>query len=1002
MPSRATLKCSFFLNTLCIATLYIAMSLGCSGSAFAQENLSGKPWIDMNYGPYLSASVQTHKDNIAYKGIVIRLDAGQGGVSFGHQFVVFDTDTMRYAAAWSGKGPINWKSIVYDGSHGTHPEIVGQRIYTNPVGPGWGHPDDGRFTDERLRGHDDKPYGPLDQSWAKWRGLYIHGDQVLLSYQVGDARILDLPSLAKHNKTQAFSRTIHIGPRARNLVLQVAAPGEKQIQIRDNLVIAGLVAAQAEPQPIDKSFAFDGVTSLDITSADQLPLMRDNFSIYARIRTRQGGTILAEAPSQGDWQPDGKTFFVRKGSVGFDIGWVGAIVSRHKNVANNKWHDVAMTYNHDTGNVTLFVDGKSSGSRELKAKSNHDDFVLRLGYTSPNFPNPSGFVGDMADVRVFRGVLTAQQLTKKTIGSVNRNQLLGHWSPTSVRAGKLSDASALKHTAVVRQQTPDGSTASSHAIVAAFKDAPAGTKWLPPEQAGGDLRLEIPAGRTSVTMQILVGELDEEQAPDDFAELVQNTSTRRLTDLAKGGPARWTETVTTEVGTLGDQDGPYVVDVLTTPAKNPYRSWMRLGGFDFFADASRAAVCTWMGDVWIVDGLGGDSKRLTWKRIATGMFQPLGLKIIDEMIYVCCRDQITRLHDLNNDGTVDFYENFNNDHQVTEHFHEFAMDLQTDKAGNFYYAKSARHAKDSLVPHHGTLIRVKPDGSNSEIVCNGFRAANGVGIGPNGELATSDQEGHWTPANRVNLITEDGGFYGNMYSYHRGERPTDYERPLVWLPRNVDRSPAEQLWVASDRWGPLQGKILSLSYGTGKVFLVNYETVNGTTQGAAIRLPIATFPTGIMRGRFHPADGQLYACGLFGWSSDRTQPGGFYRIRYNGKPLHIPVDVKATQAGLDITFSHPLDPDTAGDPENYGVKRWNYRWTANYGSEHYSVDNPAKRGEDEVYVEDVSLSVDGRTVSLELEVMEPVMQMQVDYSIQAADGQEIRQVFYNTVNVLPQ
>ncbi len=59
------------------------------------------------------------------------------------------------------------------------------------------------------------------------------------------------------------------------------------------------------------------------------------------------------------------------------------------------------------------------------------------------------------------------------------------------------------------------------------------------------------------------------------------------------------------------------------------------------------------------------------------MFQPLGVKIVDGKIYVTCRDQITRLNDLNGDGETDFYENFNNDHQVTEHFHEFAMGLQT-------------------------------------------------------------------------------------------------------------------------------------------------------------------------------------------------------------------------------------------------------------------------------------------------------------------------------------
>jgi len=34
------------------------------------------------------------------------------------------------------------------------------------------------------------------------------------------------------------------------------------------------------------------------------------------------------------------------------------------------------------------------------------------------------------------------------------------------------------------------------------------------------------------------------------------------------------------------------------------------------------------------------------------------------------------------------------------------MGLQTDRDGNFYYAKAARHALPGLVPQHGTLLKV--------------------------------------------------------------------------------------------------------------------------------------------------------------------------------------------------------------------------------------------------------------------------------------------------------
>ena len=80
---------------------------------------------------------------------------------------------------------------------------------------------------------------------------------------------------------------------------------------------------------------------------------------------------------------------------------------------------------------------------------------------------------------------------------------------------------------------------------------------------------------------------------------------------------------------------------------------MRIGGFDFFSDSSKAAVCTWDGDVWVVSGIDEKLENLTWKRIAAGGHETLGLTIVDDMIYTVADDQITRYHDLNGDGEID-------------------------------------------------------------------------------------------------------------------------------------------------------------------------------------------------------------------------------------------------------------------------------------------------------------------------------------------------------------
>lgn len=61
-------------------------------------------------------------------------------------------------------------------------------------------------------------------------------------------------------------------------------------------------------------------------------------------------------------------------------------------------------------------------------------------------------------------------------------------------------------------------------------------------------------------------------------------------------------------------------------------------------------------------------------------------------------------------------------------------------------------------PARGRHIRVSADGTKTDILANGFRAANGVCLNPDGTFFVTDKEGHWTPKNRINRIVPDGGF----------------------------------------------------------------------------------------------------------------------------------------------------------------------------------------------------------------------------------------------------
>jgi putative heme-binding domain-containing protein len=719
-----------------------------SGTSRGPKPSEIEPWVNMNYGPSLTLTLEVgDQGNLAYKGIAVRLDNGPGGISRGHQWMLYDEDTLRVAAGWDGEGFSDWTGINFNGEHVVHPHVKGTVRFSNPPGLGWANPVSGSFDDPRIIGRDGKPYGPLPRALARYRGMYHYGNLVILSYTVGDANVLEMPSyeLTPSNRV-VFTRTLNIGKSSRDLLMRVAPTG----------------------------------TAVALVGA--------------------GATLIAR---------DGSSLL----------------------------------------------------------------------------------------------------------------QITASATPTALKV-LLSDEGAM----ILREFA---------------KSSPA-----------------------PITLE----------------------------PFTHGGPGHWAESLKTE-GIAGNGAEAFAIDVLTHPVNNPWNCQMRLTGFDFYGDGHRAAVCTWDGDVWLVGGIDAPSKGLTWQRIASGLFQPLGLKILDGKVYVTCRDQIAVLHDLNGDGETDYYECFNNDHQVTEHFHEFAMGLQTDAEGNFYYAKAARHGLPAVVPQHGTLLKVSKDGSQTEILATGFRAPNGVCVNPDGTFFLTDQEGFWVPKNRIDLV-ERGGYYGNFWGYTDVTDPSDsaMRQPLIWITNAFDRSPSEILRVTGDGWGPLKGSLLNFSYGYGKVYVVPFEKVDGQVQGGMCALPIQQFPTGVMRGRFDPVGGQLYCCGMFAWAGDQTQPGGFYRVRYTGKPVFLPTGIHTGRRGVTLTFSSKLDTKVATDPKNYSVKTWGLKRSKEYGSQHYD-EKPS-------IVKAASISADGKSVLLEIADLKPTWCMAIKYTIRGAGGEPVNNEIDNTIHYL--
>lgn len=497
------------------------------------------------------------------------------------------------------------------------------------------------------------------------------------------------------------------------------------------------------------------------------------------------------------------------------------------------------------------------------------------------------------------------------------------------------------------------------------------------------------------------------RGPADRKELFERMLSGAKTgmpDFPDGGPAHWTETVMTR-GQLAPDTAAYVIDRLTLPVPNPWNRNVRVVDVAFF-DGKRAALVTFEGDVWIVEDIDRGLRGLTWRRYASGLYEPQSIEVVRDTIYVYGKEGIVRFHDLNDDGAADYYENFSNLMAQSIETREWASDMVTAPDGGFYVAKfgALDMGPETSSPksimgfragsqHDGSILKISADGRSIKHYATGFRGPY-LGIHPEtGVLSASDQQGNYMPSTPILLVNE-GDYYGVPATVHRDPVP-GITPPLLWIPHNVDRSGTGQVWITSDRMGPLSGGLVHLSYGRPGLFKVLIDSTGNAVQGG-VSVIAGNYPAPVMKGAINPRDGQLYVTGFSLWGSNSSAISAFIRLRYTGLPGLLPEKFQARDGGVMIRFGVELDEETATNPANYQVKRWNYQRSEQYGSGHYKLDGTP--GEELLPVFSAHLSDDKHAVFIVVPNIGKVMQMQVSYDLKSAGGPAMNDDLWFTVN----
>ncbi len=689
-----------------------------------------------DYGPALESQLGTRVSD----ALTVKLS--------GDVAVSYDVHRLRLGGAWQGG--------FLDLSRTGHFQQRGEGQPTPDGKPlrglaNWSWAFNGRFD---YSTNDLPPRGPLPDEWMRYRGHYINGWRTVLAYRVDDREILELPGADNRAEGLVLSHTLRINPGRSPLRLCVGQPetpsGRPEGVVAEGETVPARLTGSADGQLIlagdslpPAGFELPFIADAALTT-NKLDFGMPQFSVATRFKTTEGGTLVANAPAEGVWARDAKALYVNlSGRLVYDIGWVGALVSRHP-VNDGQWHTAVLTSDH--GRARIYIDGRLEGERANFARSFVGGLVFKIGSASPNFGGD--FKGMIRRVEFYDRIIDGDA---RFTGEATERVALARnpvwvWSPALPKA----------------DQTPLVSGLGAF-LAAGVAGQTKGLTWQ--IDARNRMILNIPADDAPRVIEVLRYAGEGEAALREFQSYVSESRGSAPIDpqtLTHGGVRLWPATVEVQ-GKLGGQPGAYALDTIPVPFENPYHAWMRTSALAFFPDG-RAVVTTYGGDVWIVSGLDAGLGHVVWSRFAAGLYEPFGARVIGGTIYVTCRNGLVRLHDLNDDGVADFYETFYADPDVSTFFHAFDFDLQVDRQGNLYYVKPGEYT-DFRLP--GAVIEVSSDGRNSRVYCTGFRVPNGMGMLPDGRLTVSDNQGNWMPASKINLVRR-GGFYGYVQTLAGG------------------------------------------------------------------------------------------------------------------------------------------------------------------------------------------------------------------------------------------
>ncbi|MEO6097906.1 MAG: T9SS type A sorting domain-containing protein [Fibrobacteria bacterium] len=345
------------------------------------------------------------------------------------------------------------------------------------------------------------------------------------------------------------------------------------------------------------------------------------------------------------------------------------------------------------------------------------------------------------------------------------------------------------------------------------------------------------------------------------------------------------------------------------------------------------------GALTILKNVNDASKAVTSETIFPNLDDPLGVEVVDGVIYFNDQQGVWKVEKAASGG---YSKTLLSPRPVKARTNRYPFSFNLDYAnGSLYYAMGAHDItspQSDIWPGHVYKVDIKTGAV--EKVNSGIRMPNGMGVmKATGDVFFSDNQGEWRKASPI-FHVKAGAYNGHPALKSGGAwwpAPGPVTPPAVWLPSNsrsnygaMTRSTTGLHEVEN---GPYKGNFLMGDNYMGRVSRVFLEKVKDVYQGASFHFS-GTVKGGIQTMVESP-DGTIIGGALGhgdndGWNWQGVL-GGLTKWTPNKASIMDIVAIRSNNKGFDLEFTEPVKASDIS-PESFWVVSYAYNsWSEAYG-----------------------------------------------------------------------